>query len=519
MLKKNCLLFVLLLSFGFAESLQAADVAKPAAKKQPNILFILIDDLGWKDVGYNGSKLYETPNIDRLAKQGMVFSSGYASSPQCSSTRASLQTGKYPARLGLTYWIGGHQVREVLISAPSILNLPPKEVTIGEALQQGGYETYFIGKWHLGNKSHPSKEGYKYVDAYSPSNVGRYFWKQYSKKVPSLKKGGKPGDFLTDHLTRNACQLLSQAANKKKPFIMFVSTYAVHTRLDCKEDYRKKYEKKIAKLPPIVGPKYVNESGYARFPHNPIIQGQQNPTYAGMIQSVDENVGRLLKKLDDLKLTDNTLVVFTSDNGGLSSRKYRRIHMKDVKVPWEQGSYPTSNAPLRCGKSWIFEGGIRVPTIIKWPKKIQPGSRCDVPITSVDFFPTFLQAAKLPLRPKDHMDGESIIPLLVGNKKSFKRDTIYFHYPHYEEALGTFPGSAIRSGKWKLIHWYEGNRIELYDLDKDIGEKTNLAKQQPKRTAEMLKKLNAWRKEVKAIAPQPNPKLQPASFKQLSSKQ
>ena len=447
----------------------------PAAPK-PNFVFILIDDMGWTDAGCCGSKFYETPHIDRLAAQGMRFTSGYAACPVCSPTRASIQTGKYPARLHLTDWIPG-AVKGRLLPADYLTHLPLEETTIAEALKPAGYATRFLGKWHLGGAAYfPDQQGYDVnlggcEQGYPPSYFSPY-------KIPTLPDG-PPGEYLTDRLADEAVQFIE--ASKDKPFFLFLSHYAVHTPLQGKAPVIAKYQAKAAALPPCAGPRFVPEG------RRTARQVQDHPVYAAMVASVDDAVGRVMAKLDELKLTDRTIIIFTSDNGGLST---------------SEGS-PTANVPLRAGKGWLYDGGIREPLIIKWPGATRPGSVCDEPVISTDFYPTMLVMAGLPLRPEQHRDGVSLEPLLRGTG-TLGRPALFWHYPHYGNQGGS-PGGAVRAGDWKLIEFYEDQRVELYNLRDDIGEKNNLAAKQPEKAAELRQRLHDWRQSVNANMPKPNP--------------
>jgi arylsulfatase A-like enzyme len=445
--------------------------AEPPAKRL-NFVFVLMDDLGQRDIGAFGSTFYETPNIDRLAAEGMRFTSGYAACPVCSPTRASIMAGKYPARLNITNFIGGMKSGK-LVPPEYRHELPLEEVTVGEAFKEAGYATCFIGKWHLGGPEYyPDKQGFQTTVAVA-GGCGGYFspYKNFLKDTP-------PGEYLTDRLTDEALKFLDAA--KDRPFFLYLSHYAVHIPLQAKKNLAAKYEAKAAKLPPVE-PRFLPEGQVkAR-------QVQDHPVYAAMVQSMDESVGRILKKLEELGLADRTVVIFMSDNGGLSTAE----------------GTPTSNVPLRAGKGWLYEGGIREPLIIKWPGVTKPGSTCDVPVTSTDFYPTMLEMAGLPLRPEQHVDGVSIVPLLKGGQ-SLPRQAIYWHYPHYANQGGS-PGGVVRAGDYKLIEFYEDNRVELYNLKDDLGEKNDLAARMPDKAKELRERLARWRQEVGARMPTPAP--------------
>ena len=444
-------------------------------KKKTNFVFILIDDMGWTDAGCYGSTFYETPNIDKLAAEGMRFTNAYAASPVCSPTRASIMTGKYPARLGITQWIGAPDK-----PVKYVHNMPTEELTIAEALKQAGYTTAFIGKWHLGEqeKYYPEKQGFDVNEGgYRAGHPWAGYFSPYEN--PKLPDGLK-GEYLTDRLTEESLKFLDE--NSDKPFLLYLSHYAVHTPMQAKEKHIDKYNTKAKGLPPPEEPAYLTE-------RDDIItkQLQDHPVYAAMVQSTDESVGRVMNKLEALGLSDNTAVIFMSDNGGLSTQPRKS---------------PTANVPLRAGKGWLYEGGIREPMIIKWPGVVEPGTLCHEPVISNDFYPTMLEMAYLPLRPSQHVDGLSLVPLLTGTGK-LDRNAIYWHYPHYHGS-GTRPGGAVRAGDYKLIEWFEDSSIELYNLKNDLSERHNLAEKIPQKTAQLREMLHNWRKSVNARMPEPN---------------
>ncbi|HEV3203019.1 MAG TPA: sulfatase [Gemmataceae bacterium] len=446
-------------------------LAKDAAQPKLNFVFILIDDMGWKDVGCYGSTFYKTPNIDRLAAQGMRFTDGYAACPVCSPTRASIMTGKYPARLHLTDWLPGRTDRpsQKLLRPNFRQYLPLEELTIATALKPLGYVSASIGKWHLGGKPYyPEQHGFDLnVGGTERGSPPSYFfpYKNPNFSIPTLP-GGLEGEYLTDRLTEEAEKFIDK--NKDKPFFLYVAHYAVHIPLQAKKDILAKYQAEA---------KPGDE--------------QNNPIYAAMIESVDQSVGRVMQKLEDLRNADRTVIFFTSDNGGLSVKE-------GPNTP------STSNAPLRAGKGYLYEGGIREPLLIRWAGTVKAGSVCNVPVSSVDFYPTILEMAGLP---KKQVDGVSLVPLLKQTG-DLKRDALYWHYPHYSNQGGK-PGSAIRKGDYKLIEFYEDGKLELYNLKEDIGEKTDLASKMPQKAKEMREMLNEWRKAVDAQMPTPNPDYKP----------
>ena len=449
------------------------------AKKKPNIVFILADDLAWADLGCYGSTFYETPNLDLLAQQGMRFTDAYAAAPVCSPTRASILTGKYPARLGVTDWLPGRKDSPSQKLKHSGIQpfLPLEEITVAEALKAGSYKTAFLGKWHLGDAPEhwPEHQGFDLNLGGCGKGTPPSYFSPY--KLPNLP-GGPDGEYLTDRLTSEALHFIEQ--NRDKPFLVYLSHYAVHNPLQAKPALLEKYKAKAAKLPAGESPEFLEDNGRA------VRQVQNNPAYAAMVENLDENVGRILDKLTELKLDENTIVLFTSDNGGLSTA---------------EGS-PTSNLPLRAGKGWPYEGGVREPLLIKWPGTTRPGSVCTKAVASPDFFPTLLAMADLPPLPQQHLDGTSLVPELQGADSPER--PIFWHYPHYSNQGGS-PYGAVRLGDFKLIEWYEDKRVELYDLRNDLGEKHNLADTMPEKTAALLAQLHDWRKSVNAQMPTDNP--------------
>ena len=444
-----------------------------SAEPKTNVVFFLIDDLGWRDLGCYGSDYYQTPNIDRLAKEGVRFTDAYSACTVCSPTRAAIMTGKYPARLLLTQWLPSgrwsrtdHKMKE----GRYVSNLPLEEVTIAEVLRGHGYKTAFMGKWHLGTETYyyPEHQGFDVnVAGRDYGAPGSYFFPFTGKwKIPSTgqtlhKKqplSGKKGDYLADRLAEEAESFIRK--NSDNPFFLMLSHYAVHTPLQGKPG------------------KVVN---YEKIPEN---KRQGKPAYAAMVESVDESVGRVTRVLRELGLEKSTLVIFTSDNGGFAGA--------------------TSNAPLRANKGSNYEGGIRVPAIVKWPKAGRRGVLSNVPIISMDFFPTILAATGHALCPYQHIDGVDLTPVL---KKSggLNRDAIYWHYPHYNRHPQNFPAGVVRAGNWKLLQEFETGKLSLYDLADDIGETRDLASRYPEKVKSLLTKLKSWQKDVGADPMRPNP--------------
>ncbi|GIW81603.1 MAG: sulfatase [Gemmatales bacterium] len=446
-----------------------------ALAKKPNFVFILVDDLGYMDIGANNPKtFYETPNVDRLASEGMRFTNGYAANPVCSPTRYSIMTGKYPSRVDATNFFSGMRAGKFL-PAPLNDRMPLSEITVAEALKTAGYRTAFVGKWHLGPTPEfwPEAQGFDINIAghHRGSPPGGYF---APFRNPKLKDGPK-GEFLTKRLTDESIKILEQF--KDQPFLLYLAFYTVHIPLQAPKELVAKYEKKAKKLAP--SEEFATEEQILPIKQPRRIRIRQNhPVYAAMVESMDTQVGRLLQKLEELKLEDHTVVCFMSDNGGLCSAE----------------GHPTSNLPLRGGKGWLYEGGIREPFLIKWPGVTKPGSVCHVPVMSIDFYPTILEIAGV--KAKHTIDGVSLVPLLrqTGN---IDNRALYWHYPHYSNQ-GGFPGGAIRVGDFKLIERYEDGRVHLYNLKNDIGESTDLAGRMPEQVKTMRQRLHAWYKQVDA---------------------
>jgi arylsulfatase A-like enzyme len=476
--------FIKLLGAGIGVSMLPGCSTK--AKSKPNFVFILIDDMGWADTGCYGSTFYETPNIDKLATQGMRFTHAYAAGSVCSPTRASILSGKHPARVEITDWIGS-KAKGKLLPPIDRDEMPFEEVTIAEALKKAGYATGFIGKWHLGADPYlPENQGFDINiggDEYGAPPSYFYPYKGRNRKVPDLGDG-KPDEYLTDRLTDESLTFIEQ--HQDEPFFLYLSHYAVHTPLQSKPDLLEKYKAKAEKLPSL-DPAFLPEGNGRSLTR----ARQDNPVFAGMVESTDKSVGRVMQKLKELDLEKNTIVIFMSDNGGLSTLlKSRR-------------TWPTCNLPLRAGKGWLYEGGIREPLIIKWPDVVKPDTECDEVVTSTDFYPTILQMAGLDLMPEQHKDGVSMMPLLKQTG-TIDRKAIYWHYPHYHGS-GNVPSGAVRAGDYKLIEWYEDGSVELYDLSKDIGEKTNLVDEMPEKTKQLKEMLHNWRNQINAKMPLPNP--------------
>jgi arylsulfatase A-like enzyme len=453
-----------------------------AAQAKPNIVFILADDLGWTDTATYGSKYYETPNIDRLASQGLKFMR-YHNCQNCQPTRAALMTGQYGPRTGV-YTVGGIGRFEwegrPLRPVDNVTELPLEKFTIAQQLKAAGYATAMFGKWHLGNDGghHPHDRGFDEAIV----SMGVHFDFNTNPKTEYPK-----GEYLADFLTDHAEDFIRR--HKDGPFFLYLPHFAVHSPHQAKAD--------------LIG----------HFKPKPGVGGHNNPTYAAMIASVDDSVGRIMKLLDELKIADHTVLIFSSDNGGVGG--YVREGIK-------KGGDVTDNAPLRSGKGSLYEGGTRDPFIVRWPGVTKAGSTCDVPAIHVDVFPTFLEIAGA-AKPKDQvLDGESLVKLFRDPNASLQRDAIYQHFPGY---LGAGPGEwrttpvgLVETGDWKLMEFFEDGRLELYNLKDDIGESKNLAKDMPDKASELHSKMLAWRTEIKAPMPTKNDGATPAEGKKGKGK-
>jgi len=454
----------------------------------PNIVLVLADDLGWADLGCYGADLHETPHLDQLAAQSVRFTQAYAMSV-CSPTRAMLLTGRHAARLGITVWIEA-SLRESsnrpLRDGKSRHDLPHSETTLASRLRDAGYLTALVGKWHLGDASHfPETHGFDInVGGHHWGAPHTYWWPYRGsgrfadeyRYVPHLDYG-QPGEYLTDRLTDEAIRVIDHAQKQSKPFFLYLAHYAPHTPIEAKPDDVAYFAKKVT--PEL---------------------NHQNPVYAGMIKSIDESVGRVINHLRDLNLDQQTIIIFTSDNGGfVGSDRY-----SSVPGP------VTNNHPLRSGKGSLYEGGTRVPLMVHWPKLTpRDGATCEQPVSLADLYPTLLGAAGVKhlssAETDDSLvyDGRDLTDILKQPDATLDRDTLFFHYPHYYAT--TTPASAIRQGDWKLIEFFEDGRIELFNLADDPGEQNDLADQQTEVAQQLRSRLAAWRVEVRASLPEANP--------------
>lgn len=451
-------------------------------QRSPNVVFFLVDDLGYMDVGVNNPEtFYETPNIDRLASTGTNFTNGYAANPVCSPTRYSILTGRYPSRVDATNFFSGKREGRF---KPAPLNdrMPLSEVTLAEALREQGYRTMFAGKWHLGPDEAfwPTKQGFD-LNFGGHNRGGPYGGKKYFSPYGNPRlDDGPDGEHLPIRLANETSQFIRES--KDKPFFAYLAFYSVHTPLMAPQPLVEKYRQKAKRLGLDEREAFADEEQVwpdAKQPRR-VRTLQAHATYAAMVESMDRAVGIVLKTLDELGLADNTVVCLIGDNGGLST---------------SEGS-PTSNLPLRGGKGWVYEGGIREAYIVRAPMVSDAVGSCDVPVVSTDFYPTILELTNTPALPQQHRDGESLVGLIQG-KQTLTRDAIYWHYPHYSNQ-GGFPGGAIRMGDWKLIERYEDGRVHLFDLSQDVGERNDVAAQHPQRVETMRAKLHQWYRDVDA---------------------
>ena len=435
-----------------------------------NVLLILVDDWGATDLGCGGSQFYETPNMDKFAASGIRFTQAYSACTVCSPSRAAILTGKYPARLHLTDWIAGHGYPWARLRPPEwTKHLPLEEETLAEALKPAGYVSASVGKWHLTPVSgdiagfYPEGQGFDVNAGGSHRGQPPSFFSPYGLET---LKDGPPGEYLTDREATEVGRFIE--ANRSKPFFAYVPHYAVHTPVQAKKDTVERFREKARADAP-----------------------QRNPAYAAMISNLDDNVGRMLRTLEVTGVADRTIVILTGDNGGFLPST-------------------NTNLGLRAGKGSAYEGGVRVPLMIRWPGVTKPGSVCDVPVIGADLFPTVLEAAGLSPRRGRNVDGVSLVPLLknAGSGRGWQRSRLFWHYPHYHPG-GATPYSAVREGDWKLIEFHEDGRCELYDLGRDPEERNDLAKREPARLHRLRSRLHAFRRDVGAQMPVPNPDYDP----------
>lgn len=494
---------------------------------RPNIVFFLVDDLAWSDVGCFGSKFYETPNIDRLAREGVKFTNAYAACHVCSPTRASILTGKYPARLDLTDWLSGRRdfSFQRLLNAEINQHLPFEEVTIAERLKELDYATGIFGKWHLGRKpSDPTAHGFDIHLPDVPSN-----WRTFHGPFGMKGFESKKGDYLTDRITDEAIAWMD--GMKDKPFFLYMSHFAVHDPIQGRSDLVEKYRKKLSRTEKTDAPDFILE-GNPDNPDNPtndelakliktpefarhgvlprgtikIRQKQDNIEFAAMVESVDESLGRIVAKLEEMGIEDDTVVIFFSDNGGMSAMNVGNPKRVLPERAIDKG-YSTSCLPLRGAKGWLYEGGIRVPMIVKWPGQAKAGQLVEEQVISTDFYASIMEM----IGGDDQTpDGRSFVPALRG--KPFERGPIFWHFPHYSNHGMQSPAGAIRDGDFKLIEYFENGTVQLFNLREDLGEQRNLASTEPAKVKALSKRLHAWRKSVGAKMMKPNPNYNPADY-------
>jgi arylsulfatase A-like enzyme len=456
----------------------------PGTRRPLNVVLFVVDDLGWADLGSYGSTFHLTPSVDRLAAGGVRFTDAYAASPVCSPTRAALMTGRHPVRVGITDWIPGLDPRDRKLLGPDDRHeLAREETTLAEELKGAGYATFFAGKWHLGGEGFlPEDQGFdRNLGGHERgSPPGGYFAPYENPKL----QDGPEGEYLTDRLATETIRFIEEQARQRgdQPFLATLSFYTVHTPIQACPRHLAHFEARAAALEAVEREFVPEHEGLSRV-------RQSNADYASMVRAMDENVGRVLDALDRLGIAEETVVIFTSDNGGLCTLGSRRG--------------PTSNRPLRSGKGWCYEGGLRVPLIVRAPGVSRPGTVSSVPVVSMDLYPTLLDLLGLPPRPDRHRDGVSLLPVLRG-APSLDREALYWHFPHYHGSTWT-PGAAIRAGDWKLIEFYEYETAEIYNLAEDLGESRELSAEHPEKKEQLLDLLHSWQKELGAKRPRLNP--------------
>ena len=559
----TCMLLAGIQAQGTSKKMNFKRSSKPAVEKL-NVIFFLVDDLGWSDLGYEGSSLYETPNIDKFSKKGVRFTQAYAACHVCSPSRASILTGEYPARLHLTDWLPGRKdfpFQKLESQKLTVQHLPYNQPTLPKVLKDNGYKTAIFGKWHLGwddttYANSPQRQGFDLHipdwDAGWPN--GTYFSPYGLKGL----EGGPKGEYLTDRLTEEAMKWV--AKNKNHPFFLYLANFAVHDPLQGRGDLVLKYEKKLNKMPAkgvsnsnkmqgnVSSPTMSNENSKKGVPYilegnpddpNPLSrealnalykdkdyhgfsllpnrtvkvrQQQTNPIFAAMVESADESLGRVLANLKELGLEDNTIIIFFSDNGGMSAANFGNPKRKISPCNLNE-AYSTSNLPLRGGKGWLYEGGIREPLIIYVPHSATNGTVSNTPVISTDFYSTIMDMLHLPLtNGNDGVDGMSLVPILKGQeqgKEKIAQRAIYWHFPHYSNHGAQSPGGAVRYGDYKLLEYYENNKVQLFNLKTDPGEQHDLSESYPQKVQQLRSMLEKWRNSVHAVMPTPNPNYDP----------
>jgi arylsulfatase A-like enzyme len=502
--------------------------------KKLNVVFFLVDDLGWADLGYEGSTLYHTPNIDSFAKRAVRFSNAYSTCPVCSPSRASILTGEYPARLHLTDWLPGRKnfPFQKLKNANTVQHLPYDQPTLPQVLKENGYHTAIFGKWHLGEeKDSTQRQGFdRHIPDWNRGWPNETYFSPYGLKG---LEGGPNGEYLTDRLTTEALKWVE--TNKDQPFFLYLAHFAVHDPIMGRGDLVVKYDQELNHRKRPSGAPFILEGNpddanplspeklnslmkqdrrYDAFGLLPqrtvkIKQHQDNPQFAAMVESMDESLGRVLKKLKDLQLDDNTIVIFFSDNGGMSAMNLGNPQKSASKYKLDK-QFSTSNLPLRGGKGWLYEGGIREPLLIYWPNERKEGTVCETPVIGTDFYATILDMLQVhsPRAGDDGKDGVSLVPLLKGDKDGSDKlanRPIFWHWPHYSNHGAQSPGGAVRLGNYKLIEYYENNTVQLFDLQNDPSEQHDLSHTETAKVQELTKLLHNWRQQVNAEMPVPNP--------------
>jgi len=534
----NRIKFLLFFLGSICTSVPWAQGGIPNTTKRPNVVFFLVDDLGMMDVGFNGSPFYETPHLDSFAKKGVRFSQAYAACHVCSPTRASIITGQYPARLGLTDWLPGRKdfSFQKLQTVPTVQHLPYDIKTLPQVLKDNGYATAIFGKWHLGEDSASSKrQGFDVqVPAWNKGWPNGSFFSPYNMKG---LEGGVNGEYLTDRLTDEALKWVEK--NKDKPFFLYLSHFAVHDPIQGRGDLVVKYERKRNQLPKQNQAPFILEGnpddadahsrdaltaflkdsvhqGIKIFPDRTakIKQRQDNAEFAAMVESMDQSFGTVMKRLSEMGLADNTIVIFFSDNGGMSAANFGNPAKKIAPCDVDK-VFSTSNLPLRGAKGWLYEGGIREPLVIYWPGQGQHGVQLDVPVMSTDFYSTILDMLGVDKKPggNNGVDGMSMVPALKGDAsgmEKLKQKPLFWHFPHYSNHGAQSPGGAVRLGDYKLIEYYENNTVQLFNLKNDPSEQNDLSKTEPEKVKQLKGLLHAWRKNVGAQMPTANKKYNPS---------
>jgi arylsulfatase A-like enzyme len=474
--------FVFMTAIAICSAAAGESPPEKTPERPPNVVMFVVDDLGQRDLGCYGSTFYETPHIDRLAATGVRLTQAYSACPVCSPTRASLITGLYPQRTGITDFIGAAQPEAwkrntKLLPAPCATHLALEHITIAEHLKTAGYATFFAGKWHLGGDGFlPENQGFD-INRGGTAQGGPYGGKKYFSPYGNPKlSDGPPGEHLPDRLATEAVRFMEN--HREQPFLIWLPFYSVHTPLMARPDLEQKYLAKRALLDGV--------DQFADEPPRRVRMSQDHAVYAGMVEAMDQAVGKVLQRLNELQLEQRTLVIFTSDNGGLST---------------SEGS-PTSNQPLRAGKGWLYEGGIRTAAILRMPGRLPAGSVSDIPAISCDYVPTILDACRIDST-ETHLDGVSLLPALQQGAVTPNRP-LFWHYPHYGNQGGA-PGAAVLQDGWKLIEWFEDGAIELFYLPNDPSEKANLATEQIARVAELRQRLQLWQANVQAKKTSANP--------------